>query len=140
MRKEEGKSGSNEEDTELDNLFQNITEEWNETSASHDDRSKQKLKKIETEKSNSEGAQQQAMETFAETRKENSKMTIVRANETMAEKPWYILEIALNKKIKKTRVSPSARKANTTATTTEFIPATNDAATTVNASNVLKNC
>ena len=67
-------------------------------------------------------------------------MTIVGANETMAEKPWYILKIVLNKKIKKTRVSPSARKANTTVTTTEFIPTTNDAATTVNASNVLKNC
>ena len=64
--------------------------------------------------------------------KENTKMTIPGANETETQKPWYILKIALNKKvilttrtwIKKTRVSPSARKARTTATTTEFIPTT----------------
>ena len=120
--------------------MQNITEEWNEASASHDDQSKQKLKKIETEKSNAEDARQQAMETFSETRKRKLKDDHCGSKETMAEKPWYILKIALNKKIKKTRVSPSARKANTTATTTEFIPTTNGAATTVNASNVLKNC
>ena len=45
MRKEEWESGFNEEDTELDNLLQNITEEWDEASASHDDQSKEKLKK-----------------------------------------------------------------------------------------------
>ena len=45
VRKEEWKSGFNEEDTELDNLLQNITEEWDEASASHDDQSKEKLKK-----------------------------------------------------------------------------------------------
>ena len=38
--------------------------------------------------------------------------------------------------MKKTRVSPSARKASTTVTATKFIPTTNDAATTVNASNI----
>ena len=73
MRREEGESGSNEEDTELDNLLQNIIEECNEASASHDDQSKQKLKKTETEKSNAEDARQQAMETFAETRKRKLK-------------------------------------------------------------------
>ena len=31
--------------------------------------------------------------------KENSKMTILGANKTMAQKPWYILKIALNKKV-----------------------------------------
>ena len=72
-RREEGESGSNEEDSELDNLLQNIAEEWNEASASHDDQSKQNLKKIETEKSNAEDAQQLAMETFAETRKRKLK-------------------------------------------------------------------
>ena len=66
---EEGEFGSSEEDTELDDLLQNITEKWNEASASHDCQSKQKLKKIETEKSNTEDERQQAMETFAETRK-----------------------------------------------------------------------
>ena len=50
MRREEGESGPNENDTEIDNLFQNITEEWNEASASNDDQSKQKLKKTKTEK------------------------------------------------------------------------------------------
>ena len=40
MRREEGGSGSNEEDTELDNLLQNVTEEWDEASASHDNQSK----------------------------------------------------------------------------------------------------
>ena len=69
MRREEGEFGSSEEDTELDDLLQNITEKWNEASASHDCQSKQKLKKIETEKSNTEDERQQAMETFAETRK-----------------------------------------------------------------------
>ena len=45
MRREEGEYGSNKEDTELDNLLQNITEKWDEASGSHDDQSKQKLKK-----------------------------------------------------------------------------------------------
>ena len=31
--------------------------------------------------------------------KENTKMTIPGANETEAQKPWYILKIALNKKV-----------------------------------------
>ena len=35
----------------------------------HDDQSKQKLRKIEAEKSNAEDVWQQAMETFTETRK-----------------------------------------------------------------------
>ena len=73
MRREEGESGSNEEDVELDNLLQNITEESNEASASHDDLSKQKLKKIEAEKSNPEDVRQHAMETFAETKKRKHK-------------------------------------------------------------------
>ena len=72
MRREE-EPGSNDEDTELDNLLQNITEEWDEASASHDDQSKQKLKKSEAEKSNAEDVWQQAMETFAETRKRKHK-------------------------------------------------------------------
>ena len=50
MTREEGESGSNENDTEIDNLFQNITHEWNEASASNEDQSKQKLKKTEAEK------------------------------------------------------------------------------------------
>ena len=45
MRKEEGESASNEEDTELNNLLQNVTVECNEASASHNDQLKQKLKK-----------------------------------------------------------------------------------------------
>ena len=73
MRREEGEFGSNEEDVELDNLLQNITEESNEASASHDDLSKQKLKKIEAEKSNPEDVRQHAMETFAETKKRKHK-------------------------------------------------------------------
>ena len=73
MRGEEGESGSNEEDTELDNLLQNITEEWDEASASHDDQSKLKLKKTEAEKNNVEDVRKQAMETFAETRKRKHK-------------------------------------------------------------------
>ena len=72
MRRE-GETGSNEEDAELDNLLQNITKESNEASASHDDLSKQKLKKIEAEKSNPEDVRQHAMETFAETRKRKHK-------------------------------------------------------------------
>ena len=68
MTREEGKSGSNEEGTELDNFLQNITEEWNEASASHDDQLKQKLKKTEAEKSNADDVRQQAIETFNETR------------------------------------------------------------------------
>ena len=52
--------------------MQNITEEWNEASASHD-QSKQKLKKIEAEKSNAEDVRQQAMATFADTRKRKLK-------------------------------------------------------------------
>ena len=68
MTREEGKSGSNEEGTELDNFLQNITEEWNEASASHDDQLKQKLKKTEAEKGNADDVRQQAMETFNETR------------------------------------------------------------------------
>ena len=31
--------------------------------------------------------------------KENKKMTILEANATMAQKSWYILKIALNKKV-----------------------------------------
>ena len=50
MRREEEESGFNENDTEIDNLFQNITEEWNEASASNYDQSKQKLKKTEAGK------------------------------------------------------------------------------------------
>ena len=50
MRREEGESGSSENDTEIDSLFQNITEEWNKASASNYDQSKQKLKKTEAEK------------------------------------------------------------------------------------------
>ena len=73
MIREEGEFGSNEEDVELDNLLQNITEESNEASASHDDLSKQKLKKIEAEKSNPEDVRQHAMETFAETKKRKHK-------------------------------------------------------------------
>ena len=68
MTREEGKSDSNEEGTELDNFLQNITEEWNEASASHDDQLKQKLKKTEAEKGNADDVRQQAMETFNETR------------------------------------------------------------------------
>ena len=49
MRREEGESGSSENDTEIDSLFQNITEEWSEASASNYDQSKQKLKKTEVE-------------------------------------------------------------------------------------------
>ena len=73
MTREEGKSDSNEEGTELDNFLQNITEEWNEASASHDDQLKQKLKKTEAEKSNADDVRQQAMETFNETRKRKLK-------------------------------------------------------------------
>ena len=58
MRREEGESGSNEEDTELDNLLQNIAEERDEASASHDDQLKQKLKTFEAEKSNAEDVRQ----------------------------------------------------------------------------------
>ena len=68
MTREEGESGSNEEGPELDNFLQNITEEWNEASASHNDQLKQK-----TEKSNAEDVRQQAMETFNETRKRKLK-------------------------------------------------------------------
>ena len=50
MRREEGESDSNENDTEIDNLFQNITEELNGAPALNDDQSKQKLKKTEAEK------------------------------------------------------------------------------------------
>ena len=50
MTREEGESGSNENDTEIDNLFQNITEELNGAPALNDDQSKQKLKKTEAEK------------------------------------------------------------------------------------------
>ena len=56
MKREEGESGSNEEGTELDNFLQNITEEWNEASASHNDQLKQK-----TEKSNAEDVRQQVL-------------------------------------------------------------------------------
>ena len=31
--------------------------------------------------------------------KENSKMTVLGANQTMAQKPWYILKVALNKNV-----------------------------------------
>ena len=58
MRREEGESGSNEEDTELDNLLQNIAEEQDEASPSHDDQLKQKLKTFEAEKSNAEDVRQ----------------------------------------------------------------------------------
>ena len=88
MRREKGESGSN--------LLQNFTEERDGDSASHDDQLKQKMKITETEKSNAEDVKQQGMETFAETTKK--KFIILRANEIMAEKPWYILKIALNKK------------------------------------------
>ena len=75
MRREEGESGSNEEDTKLDNLWQNITAKWDEASASYDDQSKQKLKKkIEVEKSNAEDVPQEAMETFVELRKRKRKI------------------------------------------------------------------
>ena len=50
MRREEGESDSNENDTEIDNLFQNITEELNGAPALNDDQSKQKLNKTEAEK------------------------------------------------------------------------------------------
>ena len=70
MRREEGESGFNEEDTELDNLLQNITEERDEASASRDDQLQQKLKMFEAEKSNAEDV---AMETFAEIRKRKLK-------------------------------------------------------------------
>ena len=73
MRREEEKSGSNGEDSEPDNLLQNIAEEWDEASASYDDESKRKLNKIEAEKSNAEDVQQQAMQTLAETRKRKHK-------------------------------------------------------------------
>ena len=36
--------------TVIDNLFQNITHEWNEASASNEDQSNQKLKNTEAEK------------------------------------------------------------------------------------------
>ena len=68
MTREEGESGSNENDTEIDNLFQNITHEWNEASASNEDQSNQKLKKTEAEKA-MQRCRQQAMETFTKTRK-----------------------------------------------------------------------
>ena len=70
MRREEGESGFNQEDTELDNLLQNITEERDEASASRDDQLQQKLKMFEAEKSNAEDV---AMETFAEIRKRKLK-------------------------------------------------------------------
>ena len=53
--------------------MQNIAEEWDEASASHNDQLKQKLKKTASEKSNTEDVRQQAMETFAETRKRKHK-------------------------------------------------------------------
>ena len=70
--------------------MQNFTEERDKASALHDDQWKQKMKITKD-------AQQKAMETFAETAKK--KIIILRANETMAEKTWYILKVVLNKKV-----------------------------------------
>ena len=50
FRRNEGESGSNEEDSELDSLLGKITEEWDEASVSYDDQLKQKLKKTEVVK------------------------------------------------------------------------------------------
>ena len=73
MRKEEGESGTTEEETELDNLLQNIKEEWEEAASEYDEQAKERLKLAETEKTNAEDIRQKAMESFAETRKRKNK-------------------------------------------------------------------
>ena len=50
FRRNEGESGSSEEDAELDSLLEKIREEWDEASVSYDDQLKQKLKKTEAVK------------------------------------------------------------------------------------------
>ena len=144
MRREEGESGSNEEDVELDNLLQNITEESNEASASHDDLSKQKLKKIEAEKSNPEDVRQHAMETFAETRKrkhkdDNSGSKRNYGSETMAylknraEQESYFKKQELELRKQELNFSKKGKNNNNN---NRIYSNNNDATTTVNASNV----
>ena len=94
MKREEAESSINEEDAEFDSLLQNITEEWDETSASHDGQLKQKLKKTETV-----GAMEKLWRLSLKLEKENTEMKIQGANETMTQKPWYILKVTLNKKV-----------------------------------------
>ena len=69
MRKEEGASGSNDKDTELDNLLQDIKEESDEADSTYDKQTKEKLKNMETDKNNAEDVRQKAMESLAETKK-----------------------------------------------------------------------
>ena len=69
MKREEAESSINEEDAEFDSLLQNITEEWDETSASHDDQLKQKLKKTETV-----GAMEKLWRLSLKLEKENTEM------------------------------------------------------------------
>ena len=64
MKREEAESSINEEDAEFGSLLQNITEEWDEASASHDDQLKQKI-----EKNWACWNYGEAMETVAETGK-----------------------------------------------------------------------
>ena len=58
------------------------------------------MKKAEAEKSNEKDVRQQGIDNSTEIRKKNpTKVTILGANEITAQKPWYILNIAMNMKV-----------------------------------------
>ena len=69
MRAQENPSGITDEETELDNLLENIKEEADIASETHDAQSKQKQEQLENDAKNAEDVRQKAMESFSETKK-----------------------------------------------------------------------
>lgn len=69
MRSQEGESGSTTEETELDQLLQNITEEADEATGLYDQENKRKQEENQKDRRNAEEVRMKALEGLGETQK-----------------------------------------------------------------------
>ncbi|XP_068735537.1 uncharacterized protein [Montipora capricornis] len=69
MRSQEGESGSTTEETELDQLLQNITEEADEATGLYDQENKRRQEENQTDRRNAEEVRMKALEGLGETQK-----------------------------------------------------------------------
>ena len=72
MREEESSSGLHFEESELDNLLQNIIDEMKNFLETHENQTKEKLAEKKDELEKAEEVRQKALETFSETKKRKS--------------------------------------------------------------------
>ena len=69
MREQESSSVTVDEETELDNLLQNVKEDADTANENHDKTSQEKKKQITNDAKNAEDIRKKTMESFSETRK-----------------------------------------------------------------------